>query len=213
MTPIIDIHTHNLEASGALIAVDPRRFDPQPGRYYSVGFHPWHGVGLLTDDDYALLERCACHPQVLAIGETGMDRLRGAPLDVQREAFVRHLLLARDLGKPVVAHCVRTAQDILTARRGAHLDDVTLIIHGMRGNAHVARLLLDGGCYLSFGEHFNPAAVSATPLDRLLIETDEAPFSIDDVAHQVAATLAISPQSVITHAAANASRLLGLKTS
>ena len=178
-----------------------------------MGFHPWHGVDHLTDEDFALLERCACHSQVLAIGETGMDRLRGAALEVQSQVFIRHLRLACRLGKPVVAHCVRTAQDILAARRAAHLDDVTLIIHGMRGNANVARVLLEAGCYLSFGMRYNPASLFATLLDRLLIETDEIPFSIDDVAHQVAATLAISPQSVITHAAANASRLLGLKTS
>ena len=41
MTPIIDIHTHHLDADGALISVAPQDFDPQPGKWYSVGFHPW----------------------------------------------------------------------------------------------------------------------------------------------------------------------------
>ena len=211
MIPILDIHTHNLAARQALIAVDPRCFDPQPGLYYSVGFHPWHGVDLLTDDDYALLERCARHPRVLAIGETGMDRLRGAALDVQRDVFVRHLQLAHDLGKPVVAHCVRTAQDILAARHASGLDVVTLIIHGMRGNAHVARMLLDGGCYLSYGERFNRAAVAVTPLDRLLIETDDGPATIAAVACQVAAAFDQAPATLLTRVAATTTRLV-LKT-
>ena len=210
MTPIIDIHTHHLDADGALISVAPQDFDPQPGKWYSVGFHPWHAIEKLNDEDFELLERCARHRQVLAIGETGMDRTRGAELDIQAAVFVRHLQLAHDLGKPVVTHCVRAAQDILAARSRAHLDDVPLIIHGMRSNAHVARTLLDGGCYLSFGSRFNPEAVNATPPDRLLIETDEAPVTILEVANLVAQASHLTPGQVISQASANACRILGI---
>lgn len=210
MTPIIDIHTHHLDADGALISVAPQDFNPQPGKWYSVGFHPWHEIDKLTDEDFELLEQCARHCQVLAIGETGMDRTRGAELDIQAAVFVRHLQLAHDLGKPVVTHCVRAAQDILAVRRKAQLDDVPLIIHGMRSNAHVARTLLDGGCYLSFGPRFNPEALSATPLDRLLIETDEAPVTILEVANLVAQASHLTTDQVISQASANACRILGI---
>ena len=209
MTPIVDIHTHRPDADEALISVDPRHYDPQPGKWYSVGFHPWHDVGQLTQADFDLLGRCAAHPQVLAIGETGIDHLRGDALLIQTEAFIRHLQLAHDLGKPVVAHCVKAAQDILTARHEAGLDEVPLIIHGMRGNVHVAKTLLDAGCYLSFGPRFNPAAVQATPPDRLLIETDDlTDANIHDVATSIAQALSMSPSDIIGIATANASRLL-----
>lgn len=208
MTSIVDFHTHRLDATSALISVDPRRFDPQPGLWYSVGFHPWHGVDRLTDDDYALLEQCARHPQVLALGETGMDRLRGASLDIQDEAFVRHLRLAHALDKPVVAHCVRTAQDLLAARHREGLDAVRLVIHGMRGNEHVAHTLLDAGCYLSYGARFNPAALHVTPIDRLLIETDDAPESIKAVAASVASTLGLTADELLSCVTATASCLL-----
>lgn len=210
MTPIIDIHTHLLDANGALISVAPQDFDPQPGKWYSVGFHPWHAIEKLNDEDFELLEQCAQHRQVLAIGETGMDRTRGAELNIQVAVFVRHLQLAHDLGKPVVTHCVRAAQDILAARGKVHLDDVPLIIHGMRSNAHVARTLLDGGCYLSFGSRFNPEAVNATPPDRLLIETDEAPVTILEVANLVAQASHLTTGQVISQASANACRILGI---
>lgn len=206
--PILDFHTHRLDAEGALISVDPRQFDPLPGRYYSVGFHPWHDVDRLTAGDWALLERCAQHPQVLAIGETGMDTLRGCDLDIQADAFLRHLQLAHALGKPVIAHCVRTAQRLLDVRRHAGLTDVTLTIHGMRANERVARLLLDGGCFLSFGDRFNPATLAATPLDRLLIETDDSPTPIGDVATAVAQTLQIPTQQLQDLVTANAHRCL-----
>lgn len=205
---ILDCHTHRLDARAALISVDPRQFDPQPGLWYSVGYHPWNDVGALTEADFDLLERCASHPQVLAIGETGMDSLRGGDLDIQQTVFVRHLMLANALGKPVMVHNVRCAQRILTARLKSGVTTVSLAIHGMRGNEHVARTLLDAGCYLSFGTRFNPAALKTTPPDRLLIETDEAPVTIQEVADAIAATLQLTREQITKTTAGNAQRLL-----
>ena len=206
---ILDFHTHRPDATAALISVDPRHFDPQPGLWYSVGFHPWDTVEDITDDDIAQLQQCASHPQVLAIGETGMDSLRGADLETQEALFVRHLQLAHNVGKPVVVHSVRTAQQILTARHRAGLTDVTLAIHGFRGNEHVARTLLDAGCYISFGARFNPTALFATPLDRLLIETDDDPtITIHDIATQVAQALNTSTEHITTTVTTNAHTLL-----
>lgn len=211
MSLILDFHTHRCDATEALISVDPRQFAPSPGLWYSVGFHPWSGVESLTEDDFALLERCASHPQVLAIGETGLDRLRGGELACQEAVFARHLWLAHRLDKPVVVHCVRTAQEILAVRRRLGLDHVTLAIHGLRGNEHVARTLLDAGCYLSFGTHFNEAALLATPLDRLLVETDESQADVINVVDAVARCMGLSSRQIIEQVTANIRRLLRLE--
>ena len=208
MMDILDFHTHRLDATGALIAVDPRRFDPQPGLWYSVGFHPWDNVENLTDSDFDLLRQCAGHPQVLAVGETGIDRLRGGSIALQQDVFIRHLRLAHELGKPVVVHNVKATQDILAARHWADLDDVTLVIHGMRGNTNVARSLLDAGCYLSYGPRFNAEALKITPMDRLLIETDDSDTPITAVALLAAQTLHLTVDEITSTATANAQLLL-----
>ena len=129
-------------------------------------------------------------------------------MEMQRQVFARHLKLAAALCKPVVVHSVRTAQDILAVRRTLGLTDVTLAIHGMRANEHVARLLLDEGCYLSFGVRFNPRTLQETPLERLLIETDEDPTPICEVAATVATHLQISADALIRQTDFNARRLL-----
>ena len=209
MTPdIIDCHTHHADATAALIAVDPRQFDPQPGLWYSVGYHPWHDVDKLTEADFKLLEQRARHSQVLAIGETGLDSLRGADLETQASVFVRHLQVAHATSKSVVVHCVRTAQRIIDERRKAGLTAVPLAIHGMRANERIARTLLDAGCYLSFGIRFNPATLLATPPDRMLIETDEAPATIREVASAIGDVLGMPYYQVIKTAAENTQRLL-----
>lgn len=208
MIDILDFHTHRPDATRAIISVDPRQFDPQPGQWYSVGFHPWYEVDRLDDNDYRLLEQCAQHPQVLAIGETGMDSKRGADLNIQATVFVRHLRLAASLSKPVIVHQVKTAQRILDQRHKAGLDQVPLVVHGMRNGEHVARLLLDAGCFLSYGPHYTPASLIATPPDRLLLETDDAPVTIDEVTAQVAATLQKTTLDISRLTAANAQRLI-----
>lgn len=205
---IIDFHTHRLDATRALISVDPRQFDPQPGKWYSVGYHPWQDMAALTDDDFALLDSCARHDQVLAIGETGMDALRGSDLKTQAQVLVYHLQLAESLGKPAIIHSVRTAQNILTIRNKAGLNTVSLAIHGFRGNQHVAQLLLNADCYLSYGLHFNSEALLVTPLDRMLIETDDSHTPIGEVASRIASVLGVPPLDVESLAVHNASTLL-----
>ena len=203
---IADAHTHNQLATDGIIAVEPCRFTPLPGRIYCVGIHPWH-TDNATDAHLALLSQCATHPQVVAIGETGLDSLRGAPLDRQTEIFEQHLHLAQSLRKPLIIHCVRTSQQVLAACRRLGVT-VPIAIHGMRGNERVARQLLDAGYYLSFGPRYNPATVLATPHDRLLIETDDSGHCIQAVAAHLASLLGITAADLLTLAAANLQRLL-----
>ena len=203
-----DFHTHCLKATEALISVSPHHFTPEPGKWYSVGIHPWYTTERLGTADYDLLEQCASHQQVLAIGETGMDRRQGADLDIQRQVFAHHLQLAAAMGKPVVVHSVKTSQEVLAVRRTLGLTDVILAIHGMRANEHVARQLLDEGCYLSFGARVNPRALQETPIERLLIESDENPTPIEEVAATVATHLGVSTEAVISQTSINARRLL-----
>lgn len=199
MTPVIDIHTHRLDAGPqAIISVEPHLFAPQPGHLYSVGHHPWSGIPQSLDT----LSQAAIHPQVVAVGETGIDSLRGASVAEQEELFARHITLAQQLGKPVIAHMVRTSQQLINVWRRMKPAGISLVIHGMRGNANVARTLVDAGCHLSYGEHFNPLALQATPQDRILAETDESTRSISDIITTMACTLGTTPEAltaIISH--------------
>ncbi len=208
MTTILDIHTHRLDATGAVISVEPGDFDPQPGRLYSVGIHPWSPIPQSLEP----LTSALAHPQVAAVDETGLDALRGAPLGQQQALLERHIVLARQLGKPVVAHMVRTSQQLVTTWRKMDTQGIALIVHGMRGNANVARTLVNAGCYLSYGERFNPDALLATPLDRILAETDESPVSIHDIVATMAHTLALDPEHLTDIIADNVRRALNLQS-
>ena len=108
---LIDCHTHDTTRTDAIISVSPALFRPEEGKHYSVGIHPWETGATL---DFELLERAAAHPSVAAIGETGVDRLRGAGIDTQTDVFRRHITLSESLRKPLILHVVK-ALDIILA--------------------------------------------------------------------------------------------------
>ena len=82
---LLDIHTHRRVAvSGEyILSVEPARFEPVDGCYYSVGIHPWK-VSEAAPEDWEKLEKAVGHPSVLAIGETGLDKLASADILLQK---------------------------------------------------------------------------------------------------------------------------------
>lgn len=208
MTPhpiITDAHTHCPTAVQAVISVSPEDFNPQQGQLYSVGIHPWQSANPGANALLPLLERCASHSQVVAVGETGLDPLRGAPLDVQLQLMRAHMAIATAVGKPLVVHCVRTSQQVLRLWRDTDRH-TPWMVHGFRGNERVLKPLAQAGLYISYGARFNTAALQATPRSQMLIETDDSPLGIDATARAVAKSLGITPQAVMAQAQANAAQ-------
>ena len=203
---VLDFHTHCLQAEHAIINADACQFFPQAGKCYSVGVHPW-----LAEQDAAVqwerVQALAEHPQVVAIGETGLDSLRGAPLAAQMLLFEHHIALANQVGKPLVVHMVRTSQQVLQVwRRCQH--HVPCAIHGFRGNARVVQPLVEAGFYISFGEHFNAEALRQVPLCQILAETDESTLPIADIIARMAEALSMPAADVQTLISANLHRFL-----
>ncbi|MFI3239132.1 MAG: TatD family hydrolase [Bacteroidales bacterium] len=168
---IEDIHTHHLRHR-AIVNSTPDDFDPQPGYYYSIGIHPWSSH-CVTTEQLDKLDTLATHPSVIAIGETGIDKLRGASLEEQIELFRHHIHLAEKLGKPLIIHTVKSFNEILQLHRSEH-PSVAWIIHGFRGNPTIAGQLIARGIYLSYGINHNPESLATTPRTHLLLETDTA---------------------------------------
>lgn len=203
---MVDFHTHNLCACDALISVSPCDFAPVDGCRYSVGIHPWHTEGDV-EAQWAALETAVGDSRVVAIGETGLDSLKGAPMDVQLRLLKRHIALAEAVGKPLVIHMVRTSQQVLKAWRESR-KSVAWAIHGFRGNERVVAPLVEAGLYISFGERFNASALKAVPLDRMLAETDESQLAIAQIVEKMATVLQLPASRLEAVLAANLARFL-----
>ena len=189
---MLDIHTHKTGSDGilSLAPIDLLRFpQSEGGRIYSVGFHPWTlSDSGPSEDDWELFKRVSERPDVVAIGECGLDLLKGPLLAVQMNVFVRQAERASEVGKPVVIHCVKAYQQIIGLRK--ELRPATAwAIHGFRGKATVARMLAGAGFWFSVGERFNPDALAEIPRDRLLCETDESEMPAIEIAGRLSDAL------------------------
>jgi TatD DNase family protein len=155
-----------------------------PGRLWSTaGVHPHHATSLDPARREELQELLA-QPQVVAVGECGLDYFRNlSPPAMQRSAFVAQLELAAAVAKPVFLH-----------QRDAH-DDFKSILGEFRGRlaGAVAHCFTGGAAeledYLALGLLIGVTgwvcderrgaslreAVPRIPADRLMVETD-APY-------------------------------------
>ena len=153
----VDIHTHRLPpVPGTAIANRyPDTFVPEAGAWYSVGIHPWHIPATATPvvrNQMNVLASLAGHPQVLAIGEAGLDKLADAPMAVQMEVFEYQARLSVELGKPLVIHLVKAMSELLKLKQQIKPAN-PWIIHGFRGKPALAEECLRHGFYLSFGRN------------------------------------------------------------
>lgn len=177
----MDFHTHNLHATPGTAIVNlprefllkPDSFIPQPSGLYSAGIHPWW-----TDSDVRRemegLQELIRHPQVVALGECGLDAFKGGDMETQVECFRWQVALSETAGKPMTIHCVRAFHELLYIHRSLHPRQ-TWTIHGFRGKPALARQLLNAGFNLSFGHRYNPESYALTPEERRHHETDDAP--------------------------------------
>ncbi len=207
---ILDIHTHHQPPQQyGVISIDPSSATPHipESQLFSIGIHPWNTEHLPSDECFSLMEDYLKRENAVAVGETGIDTLKGGPMFRQLEVFRRHVELSEKYSKPLIIHDVK-AHDIII---GIHRDmkpSQRWLVHGFRGKKSVAEMLWRAGIDISFGEFFNPDTLIATPLDHIFSETDESSLSVFDVISRMETTIGKELQDQI---ALNISNFLNRK--
>lgn len=172
----ISVEPDNLDKVRALAAEHPQVWCTQ-------GIHP-HDADSYDDAVEARIRDGLDDVKSLAVGEIGLDYYyEHSDRARQRAAFERQLQIAVDLALPVVIH-TRDADDDTRAILANFVDRMPRkgVIHSFTSGLALAEYCIDAGFCLGFNGicTFNKAdnvreVVRATPLERLLLETD-APF-------------------------------------
>ena len=129
------------------------------------------------------IEKLAEHPRVRGIGETGLDYFR-TPEELrakQEHSFRAHIAIAKKSKKALIIHDRDAHQDILRVLKEEGAPE-KVIFHCYSGDVQMAEECVKAGYFLSFSGTVTfknapelRAALSITPLEKLLVETD-APF-------------------------------------
>lgn len=198
MTPFVNIHTHQIENDLNILSITNWFTTTASQRnnlnLFSAGIHPWFIDEVNVDIQFQETEQYASKANCIAIGECGLDKLKGPSIETQIQVFEKQIRLAILLNKPVIVHCVK-AFDILNAIIKKYHHQTVFIIHGFNQNQQIAAQLLKQGAYLSFGkallEENNQRLrliFKQCPQNQIFIENDDSLCSINEI-YQVASTI------------------------
>ena len=215
--PLIDVHCHRLKPVDGiqLLNLELSTFDTEssPPQRFSTGIHPWHIDVSTLAQQLAVVEKAAVNPNLLAIGECGLDKAITTPMALQIEILSAQIALAERHRKPLIIHCVKAFNELLQLKRTLAQSQIW-IVHGFNAHPVVADQCLKAGCYLSFGHALlrdtskARASVLQTPIDRLFLETDDRnDVTIGEIYAAAAKILALQPYILQRHIVANFHRV------
>ncbi|WP_159016928.1 TatD family hydrolase [Cognatiluteimonas profundi] len=176
-----------LVVTGASREGSPRALElarQHPGFLYATaGVHPHH-ASEYTDECDAELRALHAHPQVVAVGECGLDYYRDlSPRPAQRRAFERQLQIAVDTRKPLFLHQRDAHADFMAVMRNFQGQLGPVVVHCFTGSRAELFEILDQDWHVGItgwlcderrGQHLREL-VPHIPAQRLMIETD-APY-------------------------------------
>ena len=216
-TPFVNIHTHIAKPEANLLQIinlDLNQPCPDQG-YYSYGIHPW----ALDKADFQMnealnkLKENLQQPQVVVLGEAGLDKTHKASFERQIELFERQIELSETLKKPMILHDVRSHNEIIALRK-KHRAKQPWIVHGFSGTEQDIRQLIGQGLYLSIGESLlHPErkiykSFKFIDLDYLFLETDMTEIGVETIYEAAADFLEMELSTLKTRIFANFARII-----
>ncbi|MBL0267495.1 MAG: TatD family hydrolase [Chitinophagaceae bacterium] len=210
---LINLHTHRQTKEGekSIRSLYENFGEAAEPGYYSIGVHPCH----ISKPWLAQFKEIKDHSRlsnVVAIGETGLDKICSTEWPLQQLSFTAHIQWAVFLQKPLIIHCVKAWDEIFAALTKEKVS-VPVIFHGYAKNLQLAQQITRQGYYLSFGKALAQErlqqVLSAIPVNQFFLETDDADIEIETVYDYAAAALSIDRISLSLQLQKNAEAVFG----
>ena len=213
----IDIHSHDSKHEEGVFVLENLMAHEEitpvacEGMAFSVGVHPW----FLTESNMKVqldfVKRYGNEKSVVAIGEAGFDKLKGASLKLQIKVFEEQVKISETLKKPLIIHCVKRWDDLLASYQKMK-PRMSWLIHGFRGKKELAHQLISKGMYLSLWYKFalkpeSSELLRSIPYDRLFLETDGSGVNIRDIYKKATDDLDLSVDDLKAKIVANYRKL------
>jgi TatD DNase family protein len=178
---------------------------------FSIGLHPWyideHWLAQMDE-----LKVWSKQSNVIAIGECGLDKVCKVDFSLQLEVFKAQVQLANSINKPLIIHCVRAWEEVLYLLEHPK-NKVPVIFHGFSKNLLLAQKIISRGYYLSFGKAIQKPGIKkmlpVLPIDKIFLETDDAPIGILKIYEMAAQAFSIDVNSLVLQMQKNATTVFG----
>lgn len=151
----------------------------------TIGLHPTDNLKEVFDLD--AYKKLGANPKTLAIGECGLDYYRDQREETkvsQKELFKKHVLLAKEIGKPLMIHArpskgsMDAYEDVIVILES---EKVSANFHFFVGDVSIAKKILENGWTASFDGPITfsrdyDEVIKFLPIENIMAETD-APFA------------------------------------
>lgn len=150
--------------------------------FFTAGLHPWHADQLSEKEIKDKLVKLIETKSIIAVGEAGLDKLKGPDLKTQENVFKIQIEIAEKYNLPVIVHSVKAHNEILKLKIDLN-SKVPWVLHHFNGSKQLALDLIDHGFYLSLSYHIDNSNsrlskyLGELPVDKIFLETDD--FTID----------------------------------
>ncbi len=225
------------------------------GVYAIVGLHPIHVLeggreknwkGEMEEREYEELDekkylKLLEDPKAVGVGEIGLEydeNITEEKKEKQKEALVRQLEMAQQMGKPIIFHCRKAYDDLIEILTMFNLGCASCpmactpglkgVVHCFMGRLSQAKKIIDIGLHISFNGLITYArdydkVIKEIPLDKILIETDcpylspepnrkerNEPINVKHVAEKIAEIKGIKFEEVAKQTTKNARELFNI---
>jgi len=154
--------------------------------FFTAGLHPWHADQLSENEITERLEKLIHDKLIIAIGETGLDKQKGADWETQKKVFRAHIEIANKYNLPLIVHSVKAHNEVLKLKIELK-SKIPWVIHHFNGSKQMAMNFLNHGFYLSVSHHINnnnsrlSEYFGELPIDKIFLETDDFNIDIKDL--------------------------------
>ena len=188
----------------------------EKNHHFALGIHPWF------IDDHQMLDLYSLEVLIeaenpVAVGDCGLDYIKGKDRNKQRYFFDEQVALATRFDLPLIIHSVHATEDVTDLLKS--YSKSRGVIHSYSGNIQEAEILMKMSFLFGFSHNLsNPHAyklheiVKFLPLESILIETDDHnnPDELIQVAERVSRIKKLTVEQVIEQCDQNASKLFDL---
>lgn len=192
---LINVHTHN--STGSSIKIVNFFSEEDKINLFSIGIHPWESD--IKAVKSFILPSLTSHKNCFAIGEIGLDKLKGPDLDIQKRLFTEQIILSEEIGLPVIIHCVKAWNELKSIKREIKPDQ-QWIFHGF-SKTNLLREVLNEGIIISIGADVLTnqklqQIICLIPDQFLFLETDTSEVPISDIYKKVSELKNISLETL-----------------
>lgn len=202
IAPYIDFHTHrrmggdrievlNVDVSSVAAGELDAVFDAP----FSVGIHPWNVAADYAINDAAIARLLAVIEKrrgrnLVAVGECGLDYVSVVDRNAQYVLFVEQIKIAQRYSLPVVLHCVRAFNEVMSALSATGVERA--VFHSFIGSVQQAEWATAKGYLCSFSPRSLASSRTCETVKRiaptaLLVESDDSAMTIEEIYVAVAA--------------------------